>query len=98
MDPIPENPLRERRRAIFERACKRYAKIDVPLDDPVFLRLMEAWITGEIEMQEAKAHWNSVRISKVEERRTGASTFRPTPKDPLSEPVAIIESTAIEHD
>jgi hypothetical protein len=70
MNAIPEQSLTDRRRAIFERVLGRYATSGLILDDPTFLRLMEAWIAGEIEMVEATAHWNNVRISRVEERRS----------------------------
>jgi hypothetical protein len=70
MNAIPEQSQTDQRRAIFERVLSRYAASGLILHDPAFLRLMEAWIAGEIEMAEATAHWNNVRISRVEERRS----------------------------
>ncbi|TCR66688.1 hypothetical protein [Rhizobium sp. BK376] len=85
MNTIPETPLTDQRRAIFERVLSRYAASGLILDDPALLRLMEAWIVGEIEMIEATAHWNSVRISRVEERRsnTRAAQYPALSQDPL---------------
>jgi hypothetical protein len=69
MDPTSDSSLSTRRRAICQRILARNASGGIVLDDPAFLRIMEAWIAGEIEMREATAHWHNVRLSRSAERR-----------------------------
>jgi hypothetical protein len=95
MNAIPEQSLTDQRCAIFERVLSRYAASGLILHDPAFLRLMEAWIAGEIEMAEATAHWNNARISQVAERRstTHATDDRTFPADLLDMIASVVETT-----
>ncbi|MDL2408595.1 hypothetical protein PY650_23700 [Rhizobium calliandrae] len=92
MELIPKSSLVEQRRAIFERVSSRYASNGMILDDPIYLRLMEAWIAGEIEMEEAAAHWNSVRRSSIAERRASLPDIDDAGDRMSSDLLAMIES------
>lgn len=77
MDTILPNFAAERRRAIFERVAARYLSSGLTLDDPVYLRLIEAWIAGEIDMKEAATQWNDRRLGRFTDR----SDLAPAPED-----------------
>jgi hypothetical protein len=77
MDPILPNSAAERRRAIFKRVAARYLSSGLTLDDPVYLRLIEAWIAGEIDMKEAVTQWKDLRLGRFTDR----SDLTPAPED-----------------
>jgi hypothetical protein len=94
MDPILPNSAAERRRAIFKRVAARYLSSGLTLDDPVYLRLIEAWIAGENEMKEAATQWNDWRLRRF----TGRSDLTPAPDGLFRQSEPALEERAASQD
>ena len=62
-----------RRRAIFERTLLRCDAVGISLTDPLYHRLIERWISGELTMGEVTALWNAACAERRVGRREKAS-------------------------
>lgn len=64
----------ETRRAIAQRAIERAKAHGMPIDeDPVFIALLDAWISGDIDMHTVRERYIDSRAFKDDQRHDGQS-------------------------
>ena len=64
----------ETRRAIAQRVIERAKARGTPIDDdPVFIALLDAWISGDIDIRTVRERYFDSRALGQEQRRSGQS-------------------------